>query len=222
MKKNLYSSKRSSILISISIFFILSSVISCGLIQRDFKTFNSKEYDKGLYVKNSILGSLPLFTFEYPRSFRTTHTSELPTISENVARLSFVKWREGSQGLFWGSYIIILVARQGGDLIDLTPDILFNGKIAHYQSDNNFKILEKEEKTVSGYNAKYVSFICYNEGDKGDKSGNDPRSDRIERYACFGLNGYLWEIEMQTYRDDDKEMAPNYEHLINTFKIAGD
>ena len=53
-----------------------------------------------------------------------------------------------------------------------------------------------------------------------DKSGNNPLRDRVDRYICFQLNGYLWEIEMQTFKEDDKVTAQYWEHLIDTFNIA--
>jgi hypothetical protein len=195
-------------------------IVSCNSNHEKtgYAVFKFKEDDIRFKLKNDIIYEHPLFTFEYPRSFGFLDMNGLDFgFSPGITEVEFNREGKGELEYLFSSNITVQVCKEGFYEGETDPDSSVALKVNEHITDANFKVLQEGLQTISGNDAKYVYFLCYH---SGDISWSNPLHDRIDRFSCFELNGFLWKIEMLTFQEEDAEVAPYYQHLLDTFTIT--
>jgi hypothetical protein len=192
--------------------------VSNDAYQTGYTFFKFKEDDIRFRLRGNVIYEHPLFTFEYPRSFGLVDYNKIDFgLVNNITELWFTRPGKNKPDSLFLSEIRIQVHKPWPGQENI--DSVIAAKMKEHRNDANFNILEEGNKIVSGNNANYVYFLCYH---PDDISLNLPLYDRIDRFLCFELKGFLWTIEMVTFKDEDEEVAPYYQHLIDTFTITND
>jgi hypothetical protein len=171
---------------------------TCSTWDKDYSYFKVKEH--------------PDFTFEYPGSFKLIWPGwSTPGFTEYC----FVR---DTDNFFLHSTICLFVAEPGdkGTPVDTKSaiDSFLTGP-SDKNGYDNYSVIERKSMLVDNIEAESATILI-----NGMKEVNNPPWDAIDRKVIFEYKGLLWRFGIICGANEESNIMPYFDHLLETFRIV--